>query len=136
MRTSLPTSAIAAAALVALACSNTSPSPSPQIVIESAQNGPLTAGLNDAVATVPVGVALSIQVEPYDSTVTGTISVTSDDPAVATLVPTTAGDTYLIVGMAPGATSLHCFIDGNETTALATPDGATASSVEVDVTAQ
>jgi|HubBroStandDraft_4_1064222.scaffolds.fasta_scaffold487745_2 hypothetical protein len=116
-----------AAGLPVGGCSSPPPAQVTVSVVGTPQAG---ASLTSSLASVPVGVALELDVEPAESQ--DTVSVTADDPTLVLVAPMTVSPLFLVVGLAPGQTSLNVFVNGQETRALSVAGGsATTLSVAI-----
>jgi hypothetical protein len=81
-----------------------------------AQTGSSPAGtFSPGLATVPVGIVMSIQVSAASSRA---VTATIDDPTVATVAPTTRDGEFVIVGTAVGQTTVHLFVDDSDASDL------------------
>jgi hypothetical protein len=100
----------------------------------TAGSSPPSGGLSDTRASVPVGIVLELDVQPlnYDGAVS--VSVQADDPAVASIVPMTTPNQFVLIGVATGTTTLHFFANGAAATNLTVSgNGESALTVQVPV---
>jgi hypothetical protein len=108
--------------------------PAQPVLNVTAGSSPPSGGLSDTGASVPVGIILELDVQPmnYDGTVS--VSVRADDPGVASVVPMTTQNDFVLIGVAAGTTTLHFFANGAAATHLTVSgDGESALTVQVPV---
>jgi len=120
-----------AVAFAGAGCST--PPPSPQVSITGSGAASQGAGLTSSLASVPVGAVIELTIAPTETE--DTVTVTVDDPTLAMAAPMTVKDQFILVGLAPGSTTLHVFLNGQETHVLSL-SGVSATTLPVDVTQQ
>jgi hypothetical protein len=100
----------------------------------TAGSSPPSGGLSETGASVPVGIVLELDVQPVNYEGTVSVSVRADDPAVASIVPMTTPNSFVLAGVAPGTTTLHFFVNGAAATNLTVSgNGESALTVQVPV---
>jgi hypothetical protein len=105
--------ALALAALAALAGCGQSSVDVPLTVLGSA---PIDS-LSSTSASVGVGTIVGFSAPPQDSSgksVSATVTVSVDDPTVAQALPTPWPNEFILIGEAPGTTTLHVLAGGHE----------------------
>jgi hypothetical protein len=109
-RVSLRRIALAAlTAAIAAGCS-----PSPKVTLSALGTSP-GASFASGGATVPVGVVLGFGVTVETSTA---VTAAVDDPTLATVAPTVNGSQFVLIGLATGQTTLHIYVNDQDTTDL------------------
>jgi hypothetical protein len=96
--------------VLAIALAGSACSPSTAVTIQAVGQSP-GGNLSSGLASVPVGVVLGLQVTAKSSSV---VTAAVDDPALATVAPTTQPTELVVIGLAPGQTTLRVFVDNNE----------------------
>jgi hypothetical protein len=97
-----------ASALLAGACSN-----KPYIAYEGTPYPPV-GRFTASLASVPVGVAVAFRAQIQGGDQSGALTAALDDAARASLKTTTTAGQFLLVGLAPGKTTLRVSVDGTE----------------------
>jgi Pilus formation protein N terminal region len=85
-------------------------SPSTAVAIEGVGQSP-GASVSSGQASLPVGVVLGFQVTARSSAV---VTASVDDPTLATVAPTTQATEFVVIGLATGETTLHVFVDNQD----------------------
>ena len=94
----------------------------------STSAAPIAGHFTPSDAAVPVGIVIAFQGAPKsgaDKDLSATLSASTDDPAIAQVLPTTTNNQFVLVGTSPGTTTLHIRDGGHE-----------LNTVPVTVTAQ
>jgi Pilus formation protein N terminal region len=97
------------AAFVAAGCST-----APKVTLAAAGTSP-AGSFTPGLATIPVGIVLGFDVNDESAT---PVTAAVDDPTVATVAPTLKGSQFVLVGVAPGQTTLRVFVNDQESTEL------------------
>jgi len=118
-----------------VACSSSPPSPA--VLAVTLTSPPVGEGLTDAGLSLPVGTVAEIDVCPTDDggDIDGSVSARADDSTYAVLAAMTTPNQFVVIGVAPGDTTVRFFFNGQETTSL-TIDGTPANVLAVEVVPQ
>jgi hypothetical protein len=120
------------------ACAPSPASPTVAIAVTVESCPPVGDGMTDAGLSLPVGTVAQIGVFPMDDAGDvddASVFVRADDSTNVVVAPMTTPNTYVLIGVTPGDTTLRFFLNGQETTAL-TVAGNPANALPVEVVPQ
>lgn len=89
-------------------------SASPKVTLESIGTSP-AGSFSPGLASVPQGIVVGFQVNANSATA---VTAAIDDPTVASVAPTTQAAHFVVIGLSPGQTTLHVFVNNQEATEL------------------
>jgi Pilus formation protein N terminal region len=107
--------ALAALAAVASLASLAAGCSTPRNVTLTAAGSSPAGSFTPGLATIPVGVVLGFDTHVESST---PVTASVDDPSVATVAPTTQGSQFVLIGLVAGQTTLHVYVNDQESTEL------------------